>query len=149
MLLPKGLPIDPRDNLERARLTELLKFAADNGVEIPRQFQDKAIVIRSILRQRGLTRIQVPFRVLGQPNVGQRVTDAVASQSANEIDAAADLMRQVMGTPPAPAPEPEAPRKGVAAIAELRKECKRRGIKTARTDKLADLRAKLNGKDAA
>lgn len=133
---------DPRDALEKARLPELLKFAADNGVEIPAQFQDKAIIIRQLLRQRGLTRIKIPARVLGMPNAGDPV---VPDGPVNEVNFAEDLMRQVMAAPAPPPPAPPA-RSGVSEIAELRKECKRRGIKTARTDKLADLRARLNGK---
>lgn len=134
---------DPRDALERARLPELLKFAAANGVVIPREFHDKAIIVRRILRSKGLTRINVPLRVLGMPHAGQQIEP---SEPVNTTDFADDLMRQVRAAPPAPeAPAPR-PVKGVAEIAELRKECKRRGIKVARTDKLADLKAKLNGK---
>ena len=141
MLVLKSID-DPRDALERARLPELLAFAAANGVEIPPAFQDKAIIIRQLLRQRGLTRIKVPPRVLGKPYANETVAP---DAPANTVDAAADLMRQVMAAPP---PEPVKAGK-MPVIVELRKECKARGISFTKTDKAADLRAKLNGKQDA
>lgn len=131
---------DPRDALEKARLPELLKFAAEQGVEIPPAFQDKAIIIRQLLRQRGLTRISIPPRVLGMPNAREA---AAPDAPATEIDAVEDLMRQVMAAPPAP---PATPETKVPLIVTLRRECKARGIKFERTDKASDLRAKLDGK---
>lgn len=143
---------DPRDSLDKARLPELLKFAADQGVEIPKQFQDKAIIIRQILRQRGLTRINIPNRVLGNPYANDAI---VPDGPKQEINMAEDLMRQVMAgdaqvVPVHPSFKEDIEKaKTVPVIVELRRECKARGIPFDRKDKAADLRAKLNGKQDA
>lgn len=142
MLVLKSID-DPRDSLDKARLPELLKFAADSGVEIPKQFQDKAIIIRQILRQRGLTRIKIPNRVLGNPHANEAI---VPDGQGKQVDLVEDLMRQVMA---APVEQPVTPSKTVPVIVELRRECKARGIPFDRKDKAADLRAKLNGKQDA
>lgn len=85
---------DPRDALSKARRYELAQFAEANGVkEIDPNMP--AELMRSILRQKGLTRIKIPNRVLGQVN--QPNADAVASGVAPkgvEADAVADLARQ-------------------------------------------------------
>ena len=134
---------DPRDNLEKARLLELIKFAERNGVEIPRQYLDKAIIVRGMLRAKGLVNIDIPRRVLGVTQPGKSF-NGVEGQKVESIDATADLMRQV--ETPAPIVEPR--KTGFSEMAGLRKELKQRGIKIKRTDKMADLKAKLDGEDA-
>lgn len=153
---------DPRDSLAKARRWELEQYAKANGVtEI--QPGMPAIVMRNILRSRGLTRIPVPARPLGQQN-----------QPKPRLMYKNGILQQPQ--PPLPRPEPQS--KGVEAnadddlarqfgleritseekaklfpdklvadmkITELRQECKRRGIKMARTDNMPALREKLNG----
>ena len=137
---------DPRDNLEKARLLELIKFAERSGVEIPRQYLDKAIIVRGMLRAKGLVNIDIPRRVLGVTRPGKSFNgvEGHSDQKVETIDAATDLMRQVE----APAPIVEPRKTGFSEMAGLRKELKQRGIKIKRTDKMADLKAKLNGEDA-
>ncbi len=60
-------------------------------------------------------------------------------QKVEEVNTADDLRRQ-WEAQQAPMP---------MTITEARQECKRRGIKIARTDKLVDLREKLNGQDTS
>lgn len=135
--------IDPRGSLERARRLELYRFATENGVS---EIKDTmpADLMRSILRGKGLTNIAVPRRELGamQPTFttpnshrsGQpqpRQPDVIAT-----VDATADLARQW-------AQQEAAKSVSDMTITELRKECKRRGIKMARTDTMTILKDKL------
>ncbi len=137
--------IDPRGSLEKARRLELYRFAVENKVSEIKETMP-ADLMRGILRSKGLTNIAVPNRELGtmQPTYttpnshrsGQaqpRRPDVIAT-----VDAEADLAKQWAAQ--------EAATKAVSSmtITELRQECKRRGIKMARTDKMTDLRAKLN-----
>jgi hypothetical protein len=158
---------DPRDALERATRRELELFAQARGVtEVdPRM---GAILMRQILRAKGVTDILSMFPHLGRRTVGQaggvNATNPLRNRGGKvvTVDATEDLMRQWReqlareGLSPAPAPQPmpaaptpaEKPRQAKNKIAALREECKRRGIKMSRTDKLADLRAKLDGENA-
>lgn len=144
---------DPRDNLQQARLIVLQRFAAKNGIEIPEKLRDSAIMIRQILRERGLTRIAIVHRPLDRPGsarIGEDEDGFPSSGQAmqqpepttvQETDAEGDLRRQLMAAPQVSArPRNE--------ITELRKECKAKGIKISRTDKKPDLRAKLDGQNA-
>lgn len=143
---------DPRDNLEKARRKELEMFARQKGVtEIdPRM---PATIMRKILRQKGLTDIQIPKRVLGQ-NPGAAVDPVIAGgQPAHEVDAVSDLVRQWKeeATRPAHTPEPQSIER--MSIAQLRMACREAGVKLARTDSGETIRKKLraarNGEDAA
>lgn len=133
---------DPREPLARARRLELFRFAREKGVaEIEETMP--ADLMRQILRTKGLTSIAVPDRPLG--GVEQTITTPTSHNAGPsaprqpdvlvEVDATADLARQW------------AAEKAVAnmTITEMRKECKRRGIKLARTDNMVTLKAKLNG----
>jgi phage shock protein A len=99
--------------------------------------------MRNILRQKGLTRISIPVRTLGQTIQPGTSPVAQPEQKVDTVNATDDLMRQWATQ------TPQAPQKPRNEIVELRKECKQRGIKMARTDKIADLRAKLDGTHAS
>ena len=146
--------IDPRDNLEKAKRRELLDFAHAHGLnhltsEMP------AILIRKQLRAHGLTNIKVPSRPLGKVETSGSLTadQAVSDENIVSIDAADDLARQY-GLEPIeekPIEEPKAkpmPKNTniITEHANLKKECKARGIKIARTDTREMLKAKLGGK---
>jgi hypothetical protein len=155
---------DPRNALEKATRKELELFARERGVTQidPRM---PAILMRKILRAAGQTDIasvfpQIRTRTAGQQmgvNAGKRGGPSI---SGSEIDAADLLAAEwqheakkqglvqapALATEPAPAPASHKPSN---EMAELRAECKRRGIKAKRTDKLVDLRAKLDGENAS
>lgn len=129
---------DPRDALAKARRYELLKFAKANGIsEITESMP--AILMRKILRGRGLTRIAIPPRILGQVNQSRSAEAApVSSDQVPEIDAEADLARQ-FGQAAVTTPKPVAE----MSINDLRAAVKAKGLKIARTDTMESLRAKL------
>lgn len=132
--------VDPRDNLEKATRKELEIFAKENGVkEIVSGMP--ANLMRRILRARGLTRIKIPNRVLGQP-YGRHDEPAPVEGSSIEVSADEDLMRQWIAQQQTPAPEtPKA--ETPVRIGDLRRELKRRGIPQKNTDRKKDLMAKL------
>jgi len=146
---------DPRDNLEKATRRELFLFARENKVsdisdEMP------AILMRDILRRRGLTRIRIPPRPLGAMNGGGKGSAGPAVPETNgvEADAIADLARQWAQQARAPeAQEPAAPTLATMDINALRRVCKAEGIPMGRRDRMPDLVAKIeakrNGQDAA
>ena len=155
---------DHRSQLEKATRMELFRFAQANKVaEIVQEMP--ASLMRVILRQKGLTRIAIPNRVLGAP-AQDRIAGAPTGPSTS-IDADEDLMRQwqTQKVAPPPAPEPRAPRPTSKAaprkrlverpkseINKLRDECKRLGIHMGRRDRMDDLRAKIEahrGQNAA
>lgn len=134
---------DPRDNLEKARRKELENFAKAQGVKEIRCGMP-APLMRKILRQRGLTNITIPkhrylggppdMAVQGRPQVDERPVNA----KAEEIDEISLLER-----------EWERPDFNAMSIIELRRECRKRGIKLKRTDKMPDMVRKLNGENAS
>lgn len=133
---------DPRDNLERASRDELFRFAQDRGVkEIDdRMFMgaNAAIMMRKILRQKGMTNIQVRPQQLGMPpGVGESASSPVPSTETISADEMAerDYAAQQAVNPEVPVEKMD--------IRQLRHECKARGIKMARTDNLKTLREKL------
>ncbi len=133
---------DPRDNLERAHRPELLKHAKENGVtEIVETMP--AILMRKILRSRGLVKINVPKRTLGQYDGGR----AYGGDAISETGAAAsvsiddDMERQWK--------QHESTQPQNMTMQAMRKECKRRGIKMVRTDNAETLKAKLNVENPA
>lgn len=145
---------DPRDALSKAKRIELWQFAKRNSVvEIAPTMP--ANLMRSILRKKGLTHIEIPRRTLGQIGAfDDRVAAAQQPQTATpapdqkvaEVDVMDDLARQY-GEMTRPDPY------DAMGVTECRKECKRLGIKQGRGEKPESLRAKLkahrNGKDAS
>jgi hypothetical protein len=148
---PKHPVTDPRDNLDKARRPEIYKFAQENGVkEITPEWP--ASGMRLELRKRGLTNIKIPHRIFGTPDNrtmlnsnGAPMPVSAQTQGPVEVDAAADLMRQVASG----AYEQPPPDYSAMTRAELAKTCKARGIKMARTDKKEILMEKLRGQVAA
>lgn len=143
---------DPRDNLEKARLWELEAFAAANRVTEVRPGMP-AILIRKILRSKGVTRIRIPPRQLGALNGGGAPLPT-GDEKVVEADASDDLMRQWLqqqaAPPPAaipPAPEPVALDE-TTDINVLRRMCQARDIKMSRRDRRPDLIAKIRAHDA-
>lgn len=128
---------DPRDRLEKARRKELERFAETHNVAEIKPGMP-AMLMRKILRRRGLTDIRIPHRPLGgQSRANSVVPDSVAQEDVASMDAA-DLL----------AAEWEQPSVSEMSITELRKACKAKGIPLARTDKKTDLIGKLNGDTA-
>ena len=127
---------DPRDKLEKATRDELYDFARAQGVtDITEDMP--AILMRRILRSKGKTNIDIPNRPLGSnPGVVAPPDKAQDVVAVPEITAEEDLMRQYQAAKVAPAE---------MTMGQMRAECKRRGIKMARTDNMDTLRAKLNG----
>lgn len=148
---------DPRDNLERARQAELVRFAQSHGLKHITD-QVPAILIRAELRQRGLTNIRIPPRPLGATNQPNPIAPGPGAKIV-EVNAAADLARQFaqqQARPPDPHPiKPERPKRLVerpkSEINRLRDQCKALGIKMDRRDRMPDLKAKIeaHGKNAA
>lgn len=129
--------IDPRDNLEKARRTELVAFARQNGVANIDE-QTPAIVIRKMLRTLGLTRIRIPDRVLGQPTLaasGFAAVDDVPGAVVNEVSVEDDLARQYERTTAKNAHQMN--------YNELRREGRRLGLKFGRKDNLPIIKAKV------
>lgn len=138
---------DPRDNLERADRDQLFRFARAKGVtEINDRIYNggnAANLMRLILRQKGVTDIDVPYHQLGLPPQVNIEDSQPSGQPAVMLD---DMLRQQLKdvqAEPAPAAV-EKPISGMS-IRELRKECTARGIKMERTDNVAKLKAKLGG----
>lgn len=138
---------DPRDNLERAKLMELVRFANANGLKHV-TYDMPAILIRAELRSRGMTNIKVPPRPLGSLAASHTMA-AAPEQNIIEVQAVADLARQYAQQQPAAArsAKPEKPKRLVERprqeINVLRDECKRLGIPMGRRDTKADLKAKI------
>lgn len=132
---------DPRDRLDKASRVELIKFAQQNSVaEIDPEMP--AILMRELLRSKGLTNINIAPRLLGQPR-GRAV---VAGEQANVpvMNSTADLARQWQEQ------QKQKPKR-VHEFNDLRAECKRLGIKISRRDNMTVLKTKMaeHGKDAA
>lgn len=130
---------DPRGNLEKASRYELAQLAkrlgfSDITYDTPQPLQVK------MLRSRGVTDIDIPERILGDIRPIVYNTDAVQPVQAKKTEAksmtADELLEQEYQKPKTPAE---------MSMTELRSECKRRGIKMARTDNLKTLREKLGG----
>lgn len=131
---------DPRDALQKAKRPELIQHArAHNVSEIHPEMP--AIMMRQILRSKGLTRINLPPRPLGAP-----LGPAVTSDQGATVDADADLARQWQQQKTEPV---ETQSLASMGINELRKECQRLEIKLARTANMKSMRelieAKRNG----
>lgn len=145
MSLSLSKVFDPRDKLEKARRKELERFAKKNGITEIRCGMP-APVMRKILRQKGFTNIQLPnTRFLGGPSDMATQNRAVLDTPPNakiEETSALDLLEKEW--------EQSAPVFNADMdIRDLRKACKERGVKLARTDKREDMVRKLNGQDAS
>lgn len=135
---------DPRDKLQRATRDEVYDFAVASGVTtvtiggkvIPLSEQIPKPNLINELRARGLTNIRIPNRPLGAPPGVVIDDDAPAGKKeVVEVNADDDLARQVL--------QQLEPDVSSMSMAELRSECKRRGIKMDRTDNMQTLRDKL------
>jgi hypothetical protein len=139
---------DPRSNLEKASRYELAQLAKKMGFtdityDTPQPIQVK------MLRARGVTNIEIPDRILGDSRPLVYNTDQVAPAAPKETEAksmTADELLEAQYRNELSAKEIKEPDE--MSMTELRSECKRRGIKMARTDNLKTLREKL-GQDAA
>jgi hypothetical protein len=136
---------DPRDNLEKARRIELVRFAAEHGITDVKPDMP-AILIRKILRSRNLTNIRVSARKLGQPGRPDAISAApvVPEGSGIQMSMEEDLARQYAQQNAKPPTESEVKRdRPLQEMTKLRRLCKQHGIKVDRTDNLATLRYKL------
>lgn len=141
---------DPRDTLQRARQSDILRFARARDIkEISHDMP--AVLARPIIRSKGLAgqfsswaRGNVQFTPLGQPS-----GPAITSDQANAVDAEADMARQFAQQKQQ---DTEPPLDGMG-INELRKECQRLQIKLGRRDNMDSMRSKIeaerNGQNAA
>lgn len=161
---------DPRDNLEKARLLELVRFAESHNVAEVKPTMP-AQLIRLVLRNKGLFDIHIPSRPLGQAAdvressaTPENLVEVLAEDNlwkqwnrsqAAEKDAKPEKkwMKEVELPLGAQNLEildgEEALEKfqgdiDLMKMTELRKACKAKGIKMKRTDKMVDLKAKLN-----
>lgn len=131
--------IDPRDNLERAKRDELVDFAKAQGIphsEINEQMP--AILIRRVLRSKGLIDIKIPSRPLGGPEGGEPI---VSEQNIEQVNAEDDLVRQYQ--------QQSMQDVSTMSFHDMRRACRDRGIQYTRRDNMDTLRAKLNGQDAS
>lgn len=132
---------DSRDDLQAARRIQIFDYAKRNGItEIEEWMPGDAM--QAILRRKGINSIGVPRKPLGTS------PDAPApGQKVDVVDATDDLLRQAKAQRERDLAEQKRAEKPRNEINALRLECKRLGIKTARTDRIADLKAKLNGEN--
>lgn len=137
--------IDPRDRLAKARRTELMAYAASHGIKLDENMP--ADLMRSQLRERGLTRPDIPHRVLGAPKDGVGVSTPVQAKADNEISTEADLARQWQAEQ-AKAQQVQAEGKSLddMTINELRAKGKELGIKFERRDTMPTMREKIQAK---
>jgi hypothetical protein len=119
---------DPRDTLSKASRYELCQVAAAHGIrEVNYSAELTLEEMVKILRNKGINDIKIPDRPLGLYKPVVLGLDGPPLATVEE-------------------PEPEKPATPVAqmSMGELRSECKRRGIKMARTDNIHSLREKLS-----
>ena len=138
---------DPRDRLDKAHRIELIRFAQQNGVaEIDPEMP--AILMRDILRRKGLTNIQVPNRMLGQPARRDAAVVSGAQSNVPLTDAAADLAKQWQAQKQTVV---EKPAKRVNEFVEIRSKLKKMRIPFRRNNTMQELKAKLaeHGKNAS
>lgn len=133
---------DPRGSLEKASRYELAQLAKKLGFtdityDTPHPIQVK------MLKARGVMEIDIPERILGDIRPVVYNTDPVQPAPAQKTEAksmtADELLEQEF--------RQNKPDKTASQMnmTEMRSECKRRGIKMARTDNLKTLREKLGG----
>lgn len=132
---------DPRGSLEKASRYELAQLAKKLGFtdityDTPQPLQVK------MLRARGVMEIDIPERILGDIRPLVYNTDPVQPAPEQKTEAksmtAEELLEQEF--------RQRAPKTvSQMTMTEMRSECKRRGIKMARTDNMNTLREKLGG----
>ena len=145
---------DGRDAWSRARRLEIFRYAQELGVEKikdgPNGIPPKDLMVK-VLQSLGHPPPSVPPRSIGAyvdsrsgdtGPTSHKFTGQQTQPPAEtvELDALTVLERDW---------QQHAEPKQELTITDARKECKRLGIKMARTDKLADLKAKLDGKQDA
>ncbi len=137
----KILNEDPRSPLDRASRDELYAFAKANHVtEIDEAMYMGAyagVRMKKILLRKGLTNINTSNRPLYSAD------PQPSGLPPQDVDALADLPQKPL--------EPRADVFDIstASRAELAKECKKRGIKMARTDTKEKLQERLSVQNAA
>lgn len=117
---------DPRDALGRATRIQLRHFAERNNVQEIKVGMP-ANLMRGILREKGLTKIDATMPPFGAP-----------PENVPIVDAEADLARQY-----AQFTKPREDRFESMGVIALRKECKALGIKQGRGEAPHSLRMKL------
>jgi hypothetical protein len=151
---------DPRDNLDKALPDELYFFAKSKGItDINRA--EPAELMRKKLRVKGLVDIPIPNRVLGQPTDWRNEWSTGSKEDPRPSITADQLLQkqwdeQQGKTNKRAGVEKFSTEQIVGSLIEqklvdvdnfdikqVRKLCKSRGIKMARTDNLKTLREKL------
>lgn len=133
---------DPRDALDKANRKELENFAKAAGV-VEVQPGMPAMLMRRILRSKGLNRITIPERTLGMLPGQQAVPDDIPGV---EIDSTDDLMQQWQQQAPEPQPAPQPQQRprysdmpiGGMTFNEMRWACQELGIVLKATYKKED-----------
>lgn len=139
---------DPRDNLDKADRDQLYRFAVARGVK---EIDDRiynganaASLMRMILRQKGITDLQVPYHQLGMaPYRPMEEPSGKPAQTVEEM--LREQLKEVQSRPPEPKPQAFAD----MTMGELRRACKVNGIKGLPTDNKAKLLEKLSGQAAS
>ena len=152
---------DPRGYLEKYSRKELEYLARLEGIS-DIQPGMPALLMWQFIAQRPPAKWPIPIRQKFGPSAEQlRVPpydtwknsqygerQAQSEPTITEVNATDDLAKQwAAENATQTEPIPDKPAKRVPKIALLRRECKTRGIKWARTDKAVDLEAKLNGEN--
>ena len=144
---------DPRDPWQRARRMEVVRYAHELGHSDIVEQMPKDLMVR-ILRSRGVPAPSVPPRPIGNVNPRSGDTSLTShhysgpvSEPAQEtvtVSAEEILARDWAAHKEAQAAQPVEP-----SFIQLRQACKAKGIKYLRTDKAAQLKARLRGEDPA
>lgn len=124
--------IDPRDNLEKLRRTELYRLAKSEGLSDIEPGMP-AILMRRMLRDRGIRDVPDPNRPLG----GVSNIEHLQKEIEEEPVRADDLLKSAY----------ETDKLAQMPFFALRRLCKDRGIAFSRTDKKPVLIGKLNGEN--
>lgn len=128
---------DPRDDLLKMTRDELYAYGKAHGVEFPQGRDTPAFDMTG--RTTGMVDI---LRALGLrgPNMASRVLGSPAPMEPPVYS------NQIIPKAPPPPPPAELPADvRDMTMGQLRKECKQRGVKIARTDNMNTLREKLRG----
>lgn len=134
--------LDPRDNLEKIRKDDLLKYAAENGYNFTEQMP--ATLMRLHLREMGVTQIHAPTQdFAGQATNTEQVQQAEEAKENPSISAE-DLVRQQFASGAYNLP----PDYTKMTLPKLRKLAKEKGIKQERGENGKSLIAKLEAFEA-
>lgn len=154
-IIGKSPVSDERKPIDKARRPQLIAFAHENGQMDINESMD-AEMIRMLLKERGLTRIQVQRRPLGStqqeymgkyPEHERRRSGGAPEIEKGRTVTAEELTRERYRAQQAR----EKAQKDIMlmSINQLRDACKQRGIKLERTDNVQSLREKLGVENAA